>query len=374
MRENIFITGGTGMVGREIVSLLLERTDASVNLLIHENGLGAGKEMILETFCDSPAKSDYGERLNIFNGDITQQNIGLHDSQYQELTGSITHIIHAAASTRFDLPVREARRINVSGTENVAKFALDCAHIPHFGFISTAYVSGKRTGQIKETELQHAAGFVNSYEQSKCEAELSLRNFSGKLPISVYRLSTVIGDSRTGAVSHFIAPHQAIRIMHLGLGAMVPGTPGYSVDLIASDYAADTIFRLYWERFVPDRVFHITHGSGSFTLQEIIEENYRVLGRADPEWLKRDYPMPVIVTAETFDLFMKSAELAKNPIVKRTLRTLNSFAGQLVYPKEFDRTELNAMLPDYEERLPAITDYYGKVIEHCVRTNWGKPQ
>ena len=374
MRENIFMTGGMGMVGREIVSLLLQRTDAAVNLLIHENGLAAGREVILETICASPATSDYVERLNIFNGDITQQNLGLPDSEYQDLTGKITHVIHAAASTRFDLPLREARRINVSGTGNVAKFALGCRHTPHFGFISTAYVSGKRTGQIKEMELEHTAGFVNSYEQSKCEAELSLRDFSGRVPISVYRLTTVIGDSRTGVVSHFIAPHQAIRIMYLGLGAMTPGTPGYEVDLIASDYAAETIFRLYWEKFVPDRVFHITHGRGSFTLQEIIEENYRVLGRVDPEWLKRDYPLPVIVNAETFDLFMKSAEVAKNPIVKRTLRTLNSFSGQLVYPKEFDRMQLNAILPDYEDRLPNIRDYYGKVIEHCVRTNWGKSQ
>jgi nucleoside-diphosphate-sugar epimerase len=374
MHGNIFITGGTGMVGREIVSLLLERTDASVNLLIHENGSGAGKELILKTFFNSPAKSDYVERLNIFHGDITQPNLGLPDTEYQQLTRNITHVIHAAASTRFDLPLREARRINVNGTENAAKFALDCHHGPHFGFISTAYVSGKRTGEIKETELEHDAGFVNSYEQSKCEAELALRKFSGKVPISVYRLSTVIGDSRTGAVSHFIAPHQAIRIMYLGLGAMTPGTPGYEVDLIASDYAADTIFRLYWENFVPGSVFHITHGSGSFTLQEIIEENYRVLGRVDPEWLKRDYPMPVIVNAETFDLFMKSAEVAKNPVVKRMLRTLNSFSGQLVYPKGFDRTELHAALPDYEEGLPDIRDYYGRVIEHCVRTNWGKSQ
>lgn len=374
MTERIFITGGTGTVGKEIASLLLQKTDSDIHLLVHDKGAIDDKETILKSLFSLPAKKEFVKRLNIIKGDITQPNIGLSAVDYKELSNNITHIIHAAASTRFDLPIQEARNINVIGAENVVKLACDCSDIRKFGFISTIYVSGKRTGKIRENDLEHNAGFVNTYEQSKYEAELMLSNFAKKIPTTVYRLSAVIGDSETGKVNHFTAPHQAIRMMYLGLAAMLPGTTDYLVDLISSNYTAYTIFRLYWEKFAPNRIFHITNGEGSFTLEEIIDESYKQLALADPEWSKRNYPKPVIVTADAFDLFMHSAIAADNTVLQKTLNALNHFAHQLIYPKEFDQTELFATLPNYVKELPDIKTYYGKVIRYCVNTKWGKLQ
>ena len=373
MNDKIFITGGMGMVGREIASLLMQKTEANIYLLIHEQGSSFDKGEIM-SILSLPNKKEFQKRLKIVRGDITKMNLGIEKSDYQELINNITHIVHAAASTRFDLPIEEARKINVIGTRNVALFAKDCDHIIQFGFLSTAYISGKRTGVIKEKEPEHTAGFVNTYEQSKYEAEILLKDFSNNFPISIYRLSTVFGDSKTGKVSHFTAPHQAIRMMYLGLASMLPGTPDYSVDLISSDYSASTVFDLYWKNFKPNQTFHITHGIQSFILQEIIDESYKQLALSDPEWSLRNYPKPTIVSGDTFDLFMNSATAANNPILQKTLNALNHFAHQLLYPKEFDRKNLLSVLPDYEKGLPQIRDYYGKVIQYCIKTKWGKIQ
>lgn len=373
MNDKLFITGGVGMVGREISSLLMKKTEADIYLLIHEQGSSSDKEKIL-SILSLPNKKEFRERLKIVRGDVAKPKLGMEKGDYQDLTDNITHIIHAAASTRFDLPIEEARKINVTGTKNVALLAKNCSRIRQFGFLSTAYISGKRTGDIKEKELEHTAGFVNTYEQSKYEAEILLKDFSNDFPISIYRLSTVFGDSKTGKVSHFIAPHQAVRMMYLGLASMLPGTPDYSVDLISSDYTADAVFNLYWKNFKPNQTFHITHGNRSFTLKEIIDESYKQLAVVDPEWSLRNYPKPAIVSGDVFDLFMNSASAANNPILQKTLNALNHFAHQLLYPKKFDRSNLIAVLPDYEKRLPPIQDYYGKVIQYCIKTKWGKIQ
>jgi len=374
MSEKIFITGGTGMVGSEIVPLFLQETDAHIYLLLHEKGIADDKASIIESFFSLPPKKEFLERLNIVQGDITKDHMGLSEEEYRGLTKVITHVLHVAASTKFDLPLGEARRINVLGQNTVATFARDCTHIRQCGFFSTLYVCGKRTGRVKETELDHTAGFVNTYEQSKYEAEMSLRDFSKEIPISVFRLSTVIGSSTSGKVSHFIAPHQAIRMMHLGLAAMLPGTPDFLVDLISSDYTARIIFDLFWKKFLPDTTFHIAGGRKSFTLQEIIDESYRQIAIVEPAWALRGYPKPAIVPGEVFDLFMESAIAANNPVLQSTLRALNHFAHQMLYPKEFDQKNLLKVLPDYKKNLPDIRDYYGKIIQYCLKTKWGRLQ
>ena len=375
MEQQIFITGGTGMVGRELVSLLFKNTQARISLLVHEKGLGSDKETILQSIFSLQNKKEFTERLQIVKGDITKPNMGIESHpEYNELLDKTTHILHCAASTRFDLPIDEARRINVIGTKNVADFSLKCSDLTQFGFISTAYVSGKRTGSIKESELEHDAGFVNTYEQSKYEAEMFLKELAKSVPVSVYRLSTVIGDSKTGKVSHFTAPHQAIRMMYLGLASMLPGTPSYSVDLISSDYTAGTLFALFWENFSPHKTFHITHGSRSLTLQEIINESFKSMEEADSSWMEKNYPKPAIVSEEAFDLFMNSAVSANNPILKNVLTALNHFAHQLLYPKNFSKDNLLVVIPNYERDLPEIRDYYRKVIDYCIKSKWGKIQ
>ncbi len=375
MAQQIFITGGTGMVGRELVSLLFKNTQANIYLLVHDKGSGGDKKTILQSFFALQNKKEFMERLQIIKGDITKQNMGVESSSdYNDLLGKTTHIFHCAASTRFDLPLGEARQINVTGTKNVADFGQKCSNLKQFGFISTAYVSGKRIGIIKENELEHEAGFVNTYEQSKYEAEVFLKNLAKSVPVAIYRLSTVIGDSKTGKVSHFTAPHQAIRMMYLGLASMFPGTPNYSVDLISSDYTASTLFNLFWNNFSPNKTFHITHGSGSLTLQEIIDESFKGMAEADSSWVEKNYPKPAIVSEEAFDLFMNSAVSANNPVLKNVLSALNHFAHQLLYPKNFFQNSLLAMLPDYKKHLPGIRDYYGKVIEYCIKSKWGKIQ
>ena len=201
-----------------------------------------------------------------------------------------------------------------------------------------------------------------------------LKDLAKSVPVAVYRLSTIIGDSKTGKVSHFTAPHQAIRMMYLGLASMLPGTPDYSVDLISSDYTASALFDLFWGNFSPNKTFHITHGSGSLIPQEIIDESFTSMAGVDSSWIEKDYPKPAIVSEETFDLFMNSAVSANNPILKNILTALNHFAHQLLYPKKFSKDNLLIVLPDYEKHLPNIRSYYGKVIEYCIKSQWGKIQ
>lgn len=373
MTQRILVTGATGAVGREIVAQLLSEHDVECYVLLHAHGAGGGVAELLEQVYKLPSTPDYVTRLHAVAGDITRPQLGLPAEQYAELSGALTHIIHGAAATRFDLQLESARRVNVRGTREALRLAGRCERLDLFGFLSTAYVSGKRRGTVYESEREHGDGFANTYEQSKYEAEALVEAAGEILPVTTYRLSTVLGNSRTGSVALYTAPHQALRIMHLGLAAMVPGTSEYCVDLIAADYTAATLCALVLGQGRPGGVYHLTAAEEkSYTLEEIIDASYRYLAEHDPEWRKRRYPQPVIASREAFDLFMHSVQQAKNPIMYGVMSALQHFAHQLTYPKTFDRTSLLRALPEYETRMPDVRDYYCKVVAHCLSTRWGR--
>jgi long-chain acyl-CoA synthetase len=372
MRPSIFITGATGGVGRALVPLLLWRTDADVVLLLHRGGVGKSQtDLLRETF--GVMEPAWNDRVRTVVGDVAAQGLGLAAPIRKDLERATTHVIHGAAVTRFDLPLAEIRRVNLDGTRHVADLARECARLEQFAFISTAFISGCREGNVLESDLDHNDGFVNTYEQSKYEAELFLRSMASSLPIATYRLSTVIGDSRTGVVSHFTAPHHAMRMMYLGLASMMPGTPDYRVDLIPADVSAAAICELFVNRFHPNQVFHIAAGCGkSYTLSQVIDDVYRHFSALDEEWGRRGYPKPALAPARTFDLFLRSVEESDNLLLKNVLRTVRTFAQQLNYPKAFDQSKLVECYPEYDDRMPDIREYFGKVVRFCVESEWGR--
>ncbi|PIS04767.1 MAG: hypothetical protein COT81_04755 [Candidatus Buchananbacteria bacterium CG10_big_fil_rev_8_21_14_0_10_42_9] len=372
MRSTILITGATGMIGRCLTEKILDQTDMWVVLLVHKQGEDLSKKDFVKKFLNNKNSPDVLKRIEIVSGDIVEPQLS-KKLQLSQLASKITHVFHLAASTRFDLDLQVARSINVVGTQNILEFAKQCPNLLQFGFASTAYVSGKRTGTVMENEYRHSDGFVNSYEQSKYEAEELIIKHWDDIPAAIYRFSTIIGDSQTGGVSHFTAPHQSLRLMHLGLASMIPGTPEYKVDLIPTDYAVETTFQLFINKFQASTLYHIVSGNDkSFTLQEMIDESYKCLANFDPVWEKRQYPKPVITSESAFNLFLDSAKQAKNPFIHKVMSAMQHFAHQLNYPKEFDMTNTILALPDYQKQLPHIGEYYSRVVKYCLEVGWGK--
>jgi len=66
----------------------------------------------------------------------------------------------------------------------------------------------------------------------------------------------------------FTAPHQALRIMHLGLGAMVPGKPECTNRPDLQRLFGIQHLRALLESFQREPDVSYYHGTGSFSLQE----------------------------------------------------------------------------------------------------------
>jgi nucleoside-diphosphate-sugar epimerase len=355
MADTILLTGATGMVGQALGALLAGRNDVGeIFALVHKT-----------------ENQSWPEKVKPVRGDVTAgPQLGISVEVSREILDRITLIVHAAAETRFSAPPNEARSVNLRGTKNVLTFASRCPRLKALTALSTVHIAGRRTGSIQEEDLSHGAGFVNSYEQSKYEAELLLRGHMGELPISVLRLSTVLGASTTGEVGRLAAIHHALRLYYNSLAPMIPGTPDSAVDLIAVDYAAKAVEHFATDGFQAGRTFHICGGEDVLTTGEMLHLTLETFLRYRPSWRKRAIEMPAIVELPTFELFVRSVEEIGDNILRGSVEIIKHFVPQLAYPKTFVDAACTQSLTTAGLLRPKIREFYPKIIRWLVETGW----
>jgi thioester reductase-like protein len=285
----VLLTGATGFVGREILSRFLERDDRRVFTLVRaEDDAAAARRL--------PAH----ERLTALAGDIEQDGLGLSAETGERVRSSVTTVVHCAASVSFDLPLEEARSVNVDGTRRVLEFARSCTGLERFSYVSTAYVAGEPGGLFREDQLAVGQRFRNPYERSKFEAEVMLRSEGADMPLQILRPSIVVGDSGTGRTSSFNVLYGPLKAFARGAVPAIPARRDSPVDIVPVDYVADRVHELATRG--PNGTFHLVAGRNATTVGRLLEMSSDELGRPEPAvlpprlyrrwvhpWLRRKY-------------------------------------------------------------------------------------
>ena len=166
---DILLTGATGLVGGELLPRLLRAAPRSrIHCLVRARDAEALERRRSTLLARAHVAPEAAARVRAVAGDTSAADLGLGDAR-AALAGRVRSVVHAAASTRFDLSLDEARRTNVEGTANVLAFAREAgARLQH---VSTAYVAGERSGVLRVRDADAPRAFHNTYEQSKWEAE-----------------------------------------------------------------------------------------------------------------------------------------------------------------------------------------------------------
>ena len=378
-RRSVLISGATGAVGSELLRRLASRPGTAVNVLLRRGTERAGEiESILSDATAPrrfPAETAPAADISLVAGDICAgPTLGMAPEAVASLTRYTTHIVHCGGTTSFTLPLSEARQANVEGTRNVLEFARSCPWLESAAFFSTVYVSGRRSGTFAESdEGDGGFGFVNTYEQSKAEMETLVRAAMDQLPILLLRLSTVVGDSRSGAVRGFNAVHHAIRLLYNGLAPMIPGDPGEKVDIVSSDFVADATLHLI-DNHPASGVFHLASGLDASTLDDLIGSTVDSLVRFRPAWRKRAIERPLLVDLDTYELFVRSVEETGNEVLRSATRSIRTFAYQLAHPKLFETRKATEALTGSGIAPRPTLGFYPLVVKYCLESNWGMQQ
>ena len=357
-QRRLFVTGASGLVGEGVLRRML-REDPALEAFALIRNESSWK-------CLAARLGPLAWRVVPVHGDMTLGGIGLDPIVRQRIQRETRVVIHAAADTSFSRSLDHSRFINTLGTYHVAEVAAECRQLDRFVFVSTAFVAGRSTGTILERENGCQAGWVNAYEQSKYEAESTVR--ASALPWTVVRPSTIVCRGTEGDIPQINAVHRALRIYHRGLAAMIPGDRANPVDVVTSNYVSDAITRLALDARASHKTVHLCSGSRALTLGELIDTAYEVWAES-PEWLKRGVERAIITDTETYELFERAVTETGDVRLRSVLSSLSHFIPQLALPKVFDTTVAEILLA---EPAPPASSYWKPMLRRLIASNWGQ--
>ena len=239
----------------------------------------------------------YADRVHAVPGDLVAPALGLRDATREQLATEVDEIVHCGASVSFDLPLRESRAINVAGTARVLGLAEACAErggLRRMTYVSTAYVSGTRTADVREDELDAGQDFRNTYERSKHEAETLVRAHQAEAAGHDRAAEHRRGRARHGLDVVLQRHLRAAARVRAGAYPVLPGRRSALVDVVTVDYVADAILALAAAPEAEGGTYHVVSGDEASTLGEIGE---LAAGRFDR-------PMPRLIPTRLYRRFV----------------------------------------------------------------------
>ena len=269
----IFLTGVPGFLGTRLLrSLAAQHPEATFGLLVQPKFEARARQML--------RSHDLADRATVLPGDITEPDLGL-GGRYEEVAAQVRWAFHLAAVYDLSVPRDVGWRINVTGTEHVLDLMAAAPQLERFGYVSTAYVSGRRTGLIREDELEHSAGFKNFYEETKYHAEMRVQDRMDEVPTTIFRPGIVVGDSETGETDKFDGPYFILKaLQRLPRTTLMTriGTGEQTVNLVPVDFVIEAMTYLMGAEGAAGTVFHLVDPY-PLTTQEILDLFTRLLDK-----------------------------------------------------------------------------------------------
>jgi nucleoside-diphosphate-sugar epimerase len=183
----VFVTGGTGFIGGEVVRQLRARGD-EVSCLVRTPE--KGKPL-----------ADLGCRL--VPGDLGDTKA------IREGMEGCDAAIHAAAMYEVGIPASQRpamREANVGGTERVLRAALE-AGIPKIVYVSTVGIFGNTHGKVVDESYEHPGkDFTSCYEETKWEAHQIAKRMIREegLPCTIVQPGGVYGPGDTSSIGELL--------------------------------------------------------------------------------------------------------------------------------------------------------------------------
>lgn len=341
----VLLTGGTGFVGQEIIWQAANDPDiAEMVVLIRPKEIRdrktkevievhtparRGEDLLKRLWLDTPELS---AKFRFIAGDVEKPNLGISDEDLEGLRGTLTHVIHCAASVAFDDPYEASFSANVMGTLNALEFSYGLQSVPDSPFIAhlgieTSYIHGRQVNNVaREDDMVFPRNFYNNYyELTKAMASIETERYilGKKLRVTQLCPAIVIGEYRAGnnrgdtkvvnaPVNVFGRAHQTLKqpkgkgksnwverskgTMIAKMACVFPGDPSAEINLIPVDWVvAGIIAGLKKPKAVGRRVHLATDNRlRSQEIKEIVGEELGVdVKLADPT-LHRNVTLPAL--------------------------------------------------------------------------------
>lgn len=168
--ENVFVTGGTGFVGRNLVEYLLEE-GAEVTCLVRKN-----------------SRHDFLRRpgIRLVVGELSDEKV------LKDCLSGVSRVFHVAGSVAA-FSYEEMLAVNCHLTETIAAVCAQQENPPVFLYVSSLAAAGPAESTTRLWVESDFPRPISDYGRSKLAAEYALRQYAARLPITIVRPPMVFG-------------------------------------------------------------------------------------------------------------------------------------------------------------------------------------
>ncbi|XP_011307905.1 putative fatty acyl-CoA reductase CG5065 [Fopius arisanus] len=273
--KSILITGATGGIGKLLIEKLLRSCPniGKIYVLLRSKR-GESATQRINNLVNTPIfhklrGSDPGilSKVVMIEGDLCQPDLGISETNREELMKNVSVVFHCAAILQFDLSLEDALSINVFGTRRLLLLCYRMTKIEAFVHVSTLYSTCNQSKieecipsipvlngrldfnkSVREFVMEIPEDVVkdwpNTYSFSKALAEIMLNAHKGTLPISIVRPSIVLATLREpmpGWIDNFYGPTLSISNGALGILRSVICDGEKIGDIIPSDLVVNLL-------------------------------------------------------------------------------------------------------------------------------------
>jgi len=270
----IFLTGSTGYIGAHVAAYLLSQYDATLNLLVRGRDQRDAELRLwgaLQLHLPFPQFYEYLQaKIRIFRGDITLPQFGLDRADYDRLVHTTDSVIHCAASLNRKSE-KACLNVNLRGTLEVVQMARQSQYyrgLRRFSNVSTVAVAGQRSHEVvtEDRAIEWERSDYDPYARTKKFCEHMVRELLPDVPLTIFRPSIVLGDSRYPETTQFDMVRSFVFLAGL---PVLPFRPHDKIDIVNVDFVADAIATLHMKETTAHDTYHLSSGSGSQTFREL---------------------------------------------------------------------------------------------------------
>ncbi len=186
----VLLAGGTGGLGRVLLSTLLRLSDCRILVLARSKD-GAGPHARVEALLEeADLRAAARGRVEVLDGDMCEPGLGLGAQDLRRVCEHVDEVYHLAALTALNGSYQDLHRANVEGVRNALALAREIGGaqpLRRFHHFSTAFVAGSaRDGHAVEDGMVRDPEFANHYERTKYEGEQQVRKALAEgLPVTI---------------------------------------------------------------------------------------------------------------------------------------------------------------------------------------------
>lgn len=282
---SIFVTGSTGYIGSYVVTNLLREHKQRLALLVRAKTVREAHERLwksLQLHMTFGEFQDLLPRVDVYLGDLTDPMLGLSKDEYGRLARSMESVIHVAASLNRK-SAKACLNVNLRGTLEVIKLARaaqDHHGLLRFSDVSTVAVAGHRRSETvtEDGSIEWDRSDYDPYARTKKFCEHMLHELLPDVPHTVFRPSTVLGDSRFPETTQFDMVRAFVMLTRM---PVVPLPPKARMDIVPANYVGRAIVHIHQKDKPAHNIYHLSSGAASLSYQAILD-SLRAHGHSIP--------------------------------------------------------------------------------------------